>query len=95
MMAANIEVKNAGENSYAIRVIEAKSETSHCVTLAEKDYMRLTGGTISPEELIRRSFEFLLERESKESILEHFDLIVISRYFPQYEREIKKRIASS
>jgi len=94
-MAPEIEVKNTGENTYAVRVIQGKSESTHRVTLEDKDYTRLTDGNVTPEELIRRSFEFLLEHESKESILESFDLIVISRYFPQYEREIKKRIASA
>jgi hypothetical protein len=41
---------------------------------------------------VRRSFEFLLEREPKESILTRLDLSVISRYFPEYEREIKGRL---
>jgi hypothetical protein len=41
---------------------------------------------------VRRSFEFLLEREPKESILARFDLSVISRYFPEYEDEIKRRL---
>jgi len=94
-MAPEIEVKNTGENTYAVRVIQGKSESTHRVTLEDKDYTRLTDGNVTPEELIRRSFEFLLEHESKESILEGFDLMVISRYFPQYEREIKKRIASA
>ncbi len=94
-MPAKIEVKNAGENTYAVRVIEGNSESSHRVTLAEKDYARLANGKVSPEEMIRRSFEFLLEHESKESILERFDLTVISRYFPQYEREIKRRVTSA
>ena len=44
----------------------------------------------SAEELVRRSFEFLLEREPKESILSRFDLTVISRYFPEYERLISR-----
>lgn len=95
IMATLIEVKNEGENAYAVRVTEGKSESSHRVTLAEKDYVRLAGGKVSHEELIRCSFEFLLEHESKEAILERFDLAVISRYFPQYEREIKKRIAEA
>jgi hypothetical protein len=34
----------------------------------------------------------LLEREPKESILTRFDLSVIGRYFPEYEREIKRRL---
>ena len=42
-----------------------------------------------PEDLVRRSFEFLLEREPRTSILREFDLPVIGRYFPEYEREIR------
>ena len=41
---------------------------------------------------MRRSFEFLLEREPKESILARFDLSVIARYFPEYDREIARRL---
>ena len=44
------------------------------------------------EDLIQSSFEFLLEREPKESILRKFDLPVIARYFPEYERAIRKRL---
>jgi hypothetical protein len=91
---AKIEVKQSGEGAFEVRVIEGKSETTHHVTLSDKDYTRLAESKISREELIRRSFEFLLEHEPKESILGRFDLTVISRYFPQYEREIKKRIAA-
>ena len=51
------------------------------------------GGTgASPERLVSASFRFLLEREPKESILRSFDLMVISHYFPEYEREIQKRL---
>jgi len=35
--------------------------------------------------------EFLLERESKESILRAFALPEIVRYFAEFEREIGKR----
>src|SRR5439155_312918 len=38
------------------------------------------------EDLVRRSFVFLLEREPATSILRTFDLSVISRYFPEYDR---------
>ncbi len=44
------------------------------------------GGGQTPEELVRHSFEFLLQRESKESILREFDLSVIQRYFPDYDQ---------
>ena len=91
-MPAKIEVEKVDASHFRVRVIEAGSESTHQVTLDPKDYARLAGGTIEPEELIRKSFEFLLEREPKGSILSRFDLSVISRYFPEYEREIKKRL---
>ena len=45
-----------------------------------------------PTELVRRSFEFLLAREPKESILSSFGLSTIVRYYPEYEREIRRRV---
>ena len=41
---------------------------------------------------MRASFEFLLAHEPKESILREFDIEVISRYFPEYPREISRLI---
>jgi hypothetical protein len=90
-VAAKIEVKKLDASHFRVRVIEAGSESTHQVTLEPKDCASLAGATAGAEELSRKSFQFLLEREPKESILSRFDLSVISRYFPEYEREIKKR----
>jgi len=68
------------------------STTSHEVTLSREDYERLAGGKATPEALVETSFAFLLEREPKESILRRFDLPVIGRYFPDYERLIAQRL---
>ena len=46
----------------------------------------------SPERLIEVSFQFLLEREPKESILRRFALPVIEHYFPEYRTEIRTRL---
>ena len=43
----------------------------------------------SVEDLVRRSFEFLLEREPPQSILRKFGLADIERYFPEYPRVIR------
>jgi hypothetical protein len=91
-MAAKIEVERVKAGEYRVRVIEGRSETAHIVTLQPGDHQRLTGGKAPPEELLQRSFEFLLEREPKESILARFELPVIARYFPEYEREIQRRL---
>ena len=91
-MAARIDVEKLQEGQFRVRVSEAKSHSIHRVTLSLADYRRLSGGKIEPQELIRLSFEFLLAREPKESILPEFDLPLIGRYFPEYERELKRRI---
>ncbi len=69
---------------------DARGSKSFQVTVHKSDYQNLTDGKISVEKLVRKSFEFLLEREPKESILSTFDLMVISRYFPEYERTLKE-----
>lgn len=92
-VAAKFEVEKLGAEEFLVRVREGSSETTHRVTLKSGDYQRLAGGKVSAEELIRKSFEFLLQHESKESILSRFDLTVIGRYFPQYEREIKRHLS--
>lgn len=92
---AEIEVKGQkldGGYQFQVTVREARGQTQHRVTLSETDYQRLAGGAASPEALATESFRFLLEREPKESILRSFDLTVISRYFPEYERVIHKRL---
>ena len=78
--------------TFQVTVKEGGSQTQHRVTLSEDDYQRLSGGEASPEALVEESFRFLLEREPKESILRSFDLLVINRYFPSYEREIPSRL---
>ena len=92
---ADIKVKATDQgDTYEcqVTVSERGSETRHRVTVRKTDYERLAGNRASPEDLVSESFRFLLEREPKESILRSFDLTVIGRYFPEYEREIAKRL---
>jgi hypothetical protein len=64
-------------------------ETDHEVTVQAADLARLDPGATDPEDLVRRSFAFLLAREPNTSILRRFDLMVIGSYFPAYERDIR------
>jgi hypothetical protein len=77
---------------FEVVVREGKGETSHRVTLSHATYERLTGGKHTPERCLEAAFRFLLEREPKESILGRFDVTVISRYFPEFERELPRYI---
>jgi hypothetical protein len=73
-----------------VRVDDGGSTTEHTVTVSGADRARLAPAARDPVDLVRRSFEFLLQREPKESILGTFDLTVIGRYFPDYERSIRR-----
>jgi len=67
-----------------------RAVTTHRVTVAAVDLARLDPGAATPDDLVRRSFAFLLEREPPESILRSFDLTVIGRYFREYESAIRR-----
>ncbi|MEW6680947.1 MAG: hypothetical protein AB1297_08045 [bacterium] len=84
-----ITVKKISNSEFMVTVEERGSKTKHTVTLDDRYYQDLTKGEISKEELIKRSFEFLLKREPKESILSRFNLKVIKRYFPEYEQRFR------
>ena len=91
-MAAVIDVEKLKNGDFQVRVIEGASSSNHRVRLTDSDYQRLCRGKIAPDELVKRSFEFLLTREPKESILPEFDLPLIGRYFSEYERELQRMI---
>jgi hypothetical protein len=86
-----ITVRHFSGDEYEVKVSGA-TVTIHRVTLREADRQRLGGKDASAEQLIEESFRFLLERESNTSILSSFDLPVIGKYFPEYEREIRERV---
>ncbi|MGH2463206.1 MAG: hypothetical protein ACRDFZ_06225 [Candidatus Limnocylindria bacterium] len=74
-----------------VTVGEDPDVTRHEVSVRADDVRELGSGAMV-DELVRASFAFLLERERRESILRAFDVSVISRYFPEYEREIRARL---
>jgi hypothetical protein len=93
MAKIDVERTDHGDRyEFRVTVKDRGSESHHRVTLKKTDCERLTGSEASPESLVTESFRFLLEREPKEAILSSFDLTVIGRYFPEYEREIKRRV---
>lgn len=83
-----ITVRKIDESTFDVTV-ESRTTTTHKVTVDPSYYQKLTGGQVTPEILVEKSFEFLLERESNTSILRTFDLPVINRYFPEYENAIR------
>jgi hypothetical protein len=86
-----IEVNGTSEGDpleFDVVVREGKGESRHRVTMTRATWQRLTSGKQAPERCVEAAFRFLLDREPKESILARFDVTVIARYFPEFEREL-------
>ena len=85
---ASIELTRTSESVYRVTIADGGTTTTHVVTVQPQDIERYAPG-VEPERLVRASFEFLLEREPKESILDRFELPVIERYFPDYPSTVR------
>jgi hypothetical protein len=91
-----VECRRAGEGwSCDVGVQDDRGTSRHVVSLRPADLAALDPSAAGPDRLVRASFEFLLERESKAAILQTFDLPVIGRYFPEYEATIRQRLAQA
>ena len=91
-----IEVKGIGDPlKFEVIVHEGESERRHHVTMKRQTYEQLTAGKCTPERCLEAAFRFLLDREPKESILGRFDVTVISRYFPEFGRELPRYLSQS
>lgn len=91
-----IEIRRTGDGDplgFEVVVREGKAESRHQVTMARETCARLSGGKHAPERLIEAAFFFLLDREPKESVLGRFDMTIIARYFPEFERELPKYLS--
>jgi hypothetical protein len=95
---AMIEVRRISEGGrldFEVVVREGEGETRHHVTISREICERLTAGKHTPERCLEAVFRFLLDREPKESILGRFDVTAISRYFPEFERELPHYLSRS
>ncbi len=84
---ADIEVRALSDDTFEVTIDETNSTSTHLVTATAK-HVELLCGDCDPAHLVEASIRFLLDRESKEAIMNQFDLDVIARYFPDYPSSI-------
>lgn len=90
---SEIEVTPMGPDRFGVQVREGDVETSHQVTVPEPFLDELGLLDADREQVVRESFEFLLEREPATAIMKEFDLATISRFFSDYTEEIGRRLS--
>ena len=95
MTDIDVACAEAGDGwACSVRVREVGGTTEHEVAIRPADAAAHGVRSVDDaERLVRETFAFLLEREPKESILRSFDITVVSRYFPEFESEIRSRLA--
>ena len=84
----SILIKELLDNKFEITV-KKQLITKHIILLTDEYHDSLTKKKISKKKLLEYSFQFLLDREPNTAILSSFELDIISKYFPEYESEIK------
>ena len=80
---------------FIVEVGENSDIIGYRVRVDREYWEKLTNEKRKPEELVRSSFLFLLQKEAKTSILKSFNLHEISYYFPEYEDEMKRKMRSA
>lgn len=94
MEKITIQSQKDTPNGWELDVVvgEGNDTSQHSVTV-DKDYAAsLNVGDSPVDKIVETSFEFLLAREPKSSILRSFSLDVIEEYFSEYKPVIKKMI---
>jgi hypothetical protein len=92
-MAAEIRVSALEGRRFRVQVRAGSVETTHEVSVPSRLRGGLEFGGDDLAAVVRESFLFLLEREGPTSILPRFSLDDISRYFPEFPEEIRRRLA--
>lgn len=87
---SEITVTPAGPGEFDVRV--GDGGTSHKVTVPDGLPDELGVPDVDPQALVEESFAFLLEREPASSIMGEFPLTEITRHFPEYPEEIRRRL---
>lgn len=82
-----IEVSAVGDDTYEVTVNQGGGSTNHRVTMSAQQQEKLCPGR-SPEECLEAAFRFLLDREPAQAILGQFDVMVIAKYFPEFEKKL-------
>ncbi len=86
MVVEKITIQKSNNLLFIVSVEGGGSKTNHKVYV-DSGYPESLGW-FDTEAFVKKSFEFLLERESKEAILEEFNISLIGKYFTEYEEEI-------
>lgn len=71
---------------------QESSEVGFLVKLNQAQWEELTQKKYPPETLIKRTFQFLLQNNSKYTLKRTFHIYEVQEQFPEYQELMRKRI---
>lgn len=81
-----IDIEQVAEEpwEFQVKLVDGDTELgSYHVQVSEDEFTRFGAGA-EPRELVEATFQFLLEREDPDMILEQFSVSDVVKYFPEY-----------
>ena len=84
----SVRVRPADDGWAADVTVAGTPPTQHVVLISRAEQERYGGGDV--EDLVRRTFAFLLALEPATAILPEFRLSTVQGYFPDFEQEIRR-----
>ena len=85
----SISIKKQTNDVFQVTVADSMT-TTHEVTVTGQSLSDLTNDKVTKEQLLKFSFNFLLDREPNTSILSSFNINIISSYFSNYGDEVRQ-----
>ena len=85
----SIAIRKLSDDVFKVTVTET-STTTHTVTVTDQSLTDPTDDKVTKTQLLKFSFNFLLDREPNTSILSSFDINVISKYFSDYRDKVRR-----
>ena len=85
----SISIRQLNDDVFEVTVADSIT-TVHEVTVSDQNLTDLTDNTVTKTQLLEFSFKFLLDKEPNTSILNSFDINVISKYFSNYKDDIRR-----
>ena len=88
----NIKKLKESDNGWIFIVSLVNDEETHVFTVElEKEYCKNTfGDDTSPEDAVKKSFLFLLDKEPVVNIMREFNISIIETFFPDYKEKVVK-----
>ena len=78
-----IDVQTITDDEFLV-TINKNDVTFHRVFVSDVAQEKFAQGKLTKEQLLKKSFLFLLQKEDQALILEEFDIEDIEKYFPEF-----------